>query len=189
MKKTVEVMLSNRHVHLSKEDAEKLFGKNYELTVKKMLTDVQFAADEVVDINGPKGNFENVRVLGPYRNDTQVELLKSDCFKLGIDAPIRESGKLEGAAPLKILGPKGEIDLKETAIIALRHIYMPQDLADKYELKDKQIVSVKTEGERELLFGKVLIRVIPYGDAVMHIDTEEGNAAGLNNKDIVEIFT
>ena len=188
MKKTVEVMLSNRHLHLSKEDAERLFGAGYEITVKKMLTDVQFAANETVTLVGPKGKFENVRVLGPYRKETQVEVLKGDCFKLGINAPIRESGKLQGAAPLKIVGPNSEINLNETAIVALRHIHMPQDLADEYGLKDKQIVSVKTEGERELVFNNVLIRVIPYGDPVMHVDTEEGNAAGLKNKDLVEIL-
>ncbi|MGD9566766.1 MAG: phosphate propanoyltransferase [Sedimentibacter sp.] len=188
MKKTVEVMLSNRHVHLSKNDANKLFGEGYEITVKNMLTDVQFAANETVTISGSKGNFENVRILGPYRNETQVELLLADCFKLGIKAPIRESGKLNGAASLKIIGPSGEIDLNETAIVAWRHIHMPQSLADEFGLKDKQIVQVKTEGERGLIFGNVLIRVIPYGDPVMHIDTEEGNSAGLKNKDLVEIL-
>lgn len=188
MKKTIEVMMSNRHLHLSKEDTYNLFGGCYEITVKKMLTDVQFAANETVTIKGPKGYFENVRVLGPYRNETQVEILKSDCFKLGIDAPIRESGKLKGAAPLQIIGPKGFIDLKETAIVALRHIHMPQELADEYGLEDKQIVNVKTEGERGLIFGNVLIRIIPYGEPVMHVDIEEGNAAGLKNNDLVEIL-
>jgi len=189
MKKVVEVMMSNRHLHLSKEDAEKLFGEGYQLTVKKMLTDIQFAANELVTIEGPKGRFENVRVLGPYRNKTQVEVLKADCFKLGIDAPIRESGKLEGAAPLKIIGPKGKITLDEIAIVALRHIHMPKDMADKYRLEDKEFVSVKTEGERGLIFNNVLVRIIPYGDTVMHIDTEEGNSAGLSNGDMLEILS
>lgn len=188
MKKTIKVMLSNRHIHLCKEDLETLYGQGYELT---KLRDIgsQFASKETVTIEGSKGRIENVRILGPLRKKTQVELLRSDCFKLGVNAPVRESGNLEGAAILKLIGQKGEIESIACGIVAMRHIHIKKDLAAEYGLKEGQIVSVKTEGERGLIFNNVLTRISKGSLCSMHVDTEEGNAAGLKNSDLVEIIT
>ncbi|MHC1719296.1 MAG: phosphate propanoyltransferase [Clostridiaceae bacterium] len=181
MNKLVNVMLSNRHAHLSKEDVEKLFGEGYELTVKKMLTPTEFAAEETVTLVGPKGEIEGVRVLGPARKATQVEILQSDCYRLGVESPVRQSGDLTGSAPILLTSGKGKADLKEGMIVASRHIHATQAMLDEYGLKDKQLVNVKIEGDRSLIFENVLMRFSPAGDPVMHLDTEEGNAAGIKN--------
>jgi len=181
MDKLINVMLSNRHVHLSKDDVEKLFGEGYELTIKKMLNPTEFAAEETVTIVGPKGEIEGVRVLGPARKATQVEILQSDCYRLGVNAPVRQSGDLKGSAPVVLTSAKGKADLEEGMIVASRHIHATQDVLDEFGLKDKQLVKVKIEGDRALVFENVLMRFSPAGDAVMHLDTEEGNAAGIKN--------
>ncbi len=185
----VPVGISNRHVHLSPEHLETLFGQGYELTVKKELSQTgQFAAEETVTIEGPKGSIANVRILGPTRSQTQVEVSRTDSFRLGINPPVRDSGSLEGSAPIKITGPKGSIELEEGAIIAHRHIHMDEATAERFGVKDKDIVSVVVDGVRGVVFRNVLIRVRSDFVLDMHIDTDEANAAGLANGDLVKVY-
>ena len=181
MAKTVLVETSARHVHVSKEDLAVLFGEGYQLTKKKDLSQPgQFACEERVQVIGPKSSFPAVSILGPERKETQVELSASDARSIGVKAPVRESGDLEGSGSCKIVGPKGEIEIEKGVIIAKRHIHMTTADAEKYGIKDKQIVSVKLETEgRSLIFGDVVARVSDSYALAMHIDTDESNAAGL----------
>lgn len=186
----VTVGISARHIHLSREDMDKLFGPGSELTSVKALTQPgQFSAEEQVTLVGPKREIQKVRVLGPLRPRTQVEISQTDAFTLGIKPPVRDSGDVANSAPLVVRGPKGEINLSEGAIIAKRHIHMtPQD-ADKFGLKDKDIVSVRvTEGDRALTFDQVLVRVSEKFALDFHVDTDEANAAGIKNGQLVEIL-
>ena len=189
MKFTVTVGLSNKHVHLSQEHIDILFGKGYELTSIKDLTQPgQFACDEKVDLVGPKRTIKGVRILGPARKETQVELSLSDGFTLGItELPVRDSGKTEGTPGLKIVGPKGEVEIEKGVIAAARHLHMHTTDAEKYGLKDKDIVSVKVNGPRGLTFDNVLVRVNEQYALDLHVDIEEGNAAGLKNGDEREV--
>ena len=175
----IPIAISARHVHLKYSDVEILFGKGYQLTEKKPLSQPgQFACEERVAVVGPKSSFPAVSILGPERKETQVELSASDARSIGVKAPIRESGDLEGSAPCKIVGPKGEVELKDGVIVAKRHIHMTPEDAEKYGISDKQIVSVKVEtAERSLVFGDVVCRVSPSYALAMHIDTDESNAA------------
>ncbi len=185
----VPVGLSNKHLHLSAADLEKLFGKGYELTpVKDLKQPGQFAADEKVDIVGPKGTLKGVRVLGPVRPETQVEISKTDARVIGIDAPVRESGKLDGTPGIKLVGPAGEVELEKGVIVALRHVHLSPDQAKEAGVKDKQIVSIKFEGERGVIFNNVLVRSGQGHEKEIHLDTDEGNAAGLSNGDLGEII-
>ena len=179
MKKEVLVETSARHVHVSRRVLDILFGEGYELTKKKDLSQPgQFACEERVAVVGPKSSFPAVSILGPERPETQVELSAGDARSIGVKAPIRESGDLEGSAPCKLVGPKGEVELKDGVVIAKRHIHMTPADAEKYDLQDKQIVSVKVKtDERSLIFGDVIVRVSPSYALAMHIDTDESNAA------------
>lgn len=181
-------MLSNRHVHLSEDNAKLLFGENG-ITFDHHLNGNRgpWASKEQVTIVGPKGAIEKVRVLGPCREYNQIEVLKSDCYRLGIDPPVRNSGDLEGAATLKVIGPCGEIDIPG-AIIAFRHIHVGADIcAENGWTPGETLVSVKTEGTRSVVFNNV--RIVKGGRGLlMHIDTEEGNAAGVKNGDMLEII-
>lgn len=179
MEKTVLIETSARHVHVSKEDLEILFGAGYELTKKKDLSQPgQYACEERVAVIGPKGQFPAVSILGPTRNATQVEISASDARSIGVSAPVRESGDIEGSAGCKIVGPKGEIEIEKGVIVAKRHIHMTPDDAQKYGLEDKQTVNVKVPSEgRELIFGDVVVRVNASFALAMHIDTDESNAA------------
>lgn len=182
----VPVGISNRHVHLSNEDLQSLFGENYKLTKKMDLKQPgQFAANETVTIRGPKGQFEKVRILGPVRNESQVEISMTDSFRLGVRAPIKESGNLENTPGIEIEGPEGIIRLKQGTIIALRHVHMTPDYAEKLGFKDKDVIEVKTVGEREGVLGNVLVRVSQKSALEMHIDVDEANACALKNNDIV----
>lgn len=182
----IPVGVSNRHVHLSQKDLDKLFGNGYKLTKKLDLKQPgQFAANEVVTIRGPKGQFENVRILGPIRENSQIEISLTDNFRLGIKAPIKQSGDLKNTPGLEIIGPKGIIKMDEGTIVALRHIHMTPDYAKKIGVKDKEIVEVETFGERQGVLGNVLIRVSEKSSLEMHIDIDEANACGLKNKDYV----
>ena len=184
----VQVGLSNKHLHLSKEHVEALFGAGHQLTHKKDLVQPgQFACEEVVDIVGPKGTIKNVRVLGPERPQTQVEVAMTDARGLGIKAPIRESGDLAGTPGCKIVGPAGEIEIEEGVIVALRHIHLSMEEAEEAGVKDKDWVSIKLEGERALVFDKVLIRASNKFKAECHLDTDEGNAAGCGPDAVCEI--
>jgi len=185
----VGVGISNKHLHLCEADLATLFGAGHKLTVKKELKQPgQFAAEELVDIVGPKGTLKGIRVLGPTRKESQVELAMTDARTIGLTLPVRESGVLDGSPGVKLIGPKGEVELAKGAIIALRHIHLSVSQAKEANLKDKDWVTVKTFGSRPLIFEDVLIRS---GDAhlcEMHVDTDEGNAAGLKNDDMVEII-
>ena len=182
MERKVLVEVSARHVHLSKEDLEILFGKGYELTVKKPLSQPgQFAANERVTLVGPKRELARVSILGPVRKATQVEISLTDARSIGVVAPIRESGDINASGTCKIVGPKGEIELKEGVIVAKRHIHVTPSDAEKMGLKDKEVVSVKIDTpERSSILGDVVIRVRDDFATSMHIDTDEGNAAAVS---------
>ena len=186
----VLVETSARHIHLTQEHLEILFGAGHELTVKKMLSQPgQFAAEEQVTIVGLKLRaIENVRVLGPVRKASQVEISATDAIKLGVKAPIRESGNIAGSAPMAVVGPQGVVYLKEGCIVAKRHIHMSPKDAESAGVKDGDVVSVKAENPRGTTFNNVQIRVHDSFTLEMHIDTDEANAAGLRTGDTVRII-
>jgi len=181
LKNQVLIETSARHIHLSREDLDTLFGEGYELTNKKDLSQPgQFACFERVDVVGPKKTIKGVTILGPVRPATQVELSMTDARSIGITAPVRESGDIAGSAGCKLIGPKGEVEIKEGVIIAKRHIHMTPKDAEEFGLKDKDVVSVKVDtDERSLIFGDVVVRVSDKFSLAMHIDTDEANAAGI----------
>ena len=181
---------SARHIHLTQEHVEVLFGKGYQLTKKKELMGGQFASNETVTIVGIKLRaIENVRVLGPVRKQTQVEISATDAIKLGVKAPIRESGNVAGSAPIAVVGPKGALYLKEGCIIAMRHIHMSPRDAMAAGVHDGDIVSVKADNERGTIFNHVKIRVDDSFTLEMHIDTDEANAAKIATGDTVRIIS
>ncbi len=185
----VPIGVSARHIHLTQADVETLFGKGYQLTKKKELMGGQFASNELVTIVGLKLRaIENVRILGPVRKASQVEISATDAIKLGIKAPIRESGKIEGSAPIAVVGPCGVIYLKEGCIIASRHIHMSPADAEKAGVKNGDVVSVKVDNERATTYNNVLIRVDPTFTLEMHIDTDEANAAKISTGMKAEII-
>ena len=179
MAMNVLVETSARHIHVSQEHLEILFGKGYELTKKKDLSQPgQFASEEQVDVVGPKNTLKRVRILGPVRPATQVELSLTDARSIGVAAPIRESGDIAGSGACKLVGPCGEVEIAEGVIAAKRHIHMTTADAAEMGLVDKQIVSVKIPSEgRETIFGDVVVRVNDSYALAMHIDTDESNAA------------
>ncbi len=184
----VPVGVSARHIHLTQKDVETLFGDGYQLTKKKELMGGQFASNETVTIVGLKLRaIENVRILGPVRSATQVEISATDALKLGVKAPIRESGDIKGSAPMAVVGPVGVIYLEEGCIIAKRHIHMsPQD-AKAAGVMNGQTVSVKAKNTRATVFDEVTVRVDPSYTLEMHIDTDEANAASIKTGDSVAI--
>ncbi len=190
MKEKVLVEISARHVHLSEADLAVLFGEGHQLTFKKELSQPgQFACEERVSVVGPRNTLHNVIILGPTRLETQVELSLTDSRTVGIAPVIRESGDIADTPGCTLIGPKGEVTLEKGVIIAKRHIHLtPQD-AKYYEVSDQQIVSVKVEtDERALTFDDVVIRVRDDFARAMHIDTDEGNAAGINGAAYGEIL-
>ncbi len=188
MEKDINVGISNRHVHLSVIEKEILFGIDYQLTYIKSLSQKgQFAAKETVTLIGLKGSIDNVRILGPERKETQVEISRTDMYKLGVNAPVRDSGNLENTPGIVIIGPKGMVTLKRGVICAKRHIHMNPEDAEAFMLNDKDEVMVRVNGERGLIFENVLIRVDESFVLEYHIDTDEANASGLRNNDKVEI--
>lgn len=185
----VPIGVSARHIHLTQEHVEVLFGKGYQLTKKKDLMGGQFASNECVTIVGLKLRaIENVRVLGPVRKQSQVEISATDAIKLGIKAPVRESGNLAGSAPIAVVGPKGVLYLEEGCIIAKRHIHMSPADAAAAGVHDGDIVSVKADNERGTIFNEVLIRVNDSYTLEMHIDTDEANAAKIATGQTVMIM-
>ncbi len=185
----VPIGVSARHVHLTQEHVEILFGEGYQLTKKKELMGGQFASNELVTLVGIKLRaIENVRVLGPVRKASQVEISATDAIKLGIKAPIRESGKTAGSAPIAIVGPKGALYLKEGCIVAMRHIHMSPADAMAAGVHDGDIVSVKADNERGTVFNQVKIRVDESFTLEMHIDTDEANASKIATGDTVTII-
>lgn len=184
----IPIGVSNRHVHVSRADLDRLYGKDYALTHKSELGQPgQFAANETVTLQGPKGTFEHVRILGPVRSQSQVEISKTDSFRLGVKAPITLSGHLQGTPGITLIGPRGTVDLPCGVIIAKRHIHMTPAQAAARHLKDGQIVDVETFGERRGILGDVIIRVSDTAGLEMHIDVDEANACSLSHHDYVMI--
>jgi acetate kinase len=178
----IPIGVSAHHVHLTKAHVETLFGAGHELTVHSPLTQPgQHACKEQVALVGPKGRIERVRVLGPARKETQVEISRTEEFKLGIDAPVRASGDIKSSPGLRLEGPAGAVEIKEGVICALRHIHMSPEDALEYALRDKDVVRVLVEGPRSLVFGDVLVRVNPEFRLEMHLDTDEANAAEISS--------
>lgn len=186
----VKIGVSARHVHLSQKDLYALFGEGYELHKKKDLMGGQFAAEECVTIVSPNlRTIENLRVLGPVRKQSQVEISRTDTFKLKNSPPVRPSGELKGAAPLAIVGPKGSIFLNECCIIANRHIHLPPDIAEKHGVKDNDLVDVEVVSGKPTRFYDVQVRVHESFTPEMHIDTDDANACGLKTGDVIKIIT
>ncbi len=186
----VLVETSARHVHVTQEDLETLFGKGYELHVKKMLSQPgQFASEERVDVIGPKRTLSGVSILGPVRKATQIELALTDARSIGVSAPVRESGDINGTPGCTIKGPCGEVTVAQGVIAAKRHIHMTPADAAEFGVKDKDIVSVNIDsGERKLTFGDVVVRVNDNFALAMHIDTDESNAATVANGTMAEVI-
>ena len=189
MSKPVLIKTSARHIHVSQADLETLFGAGYELTPKKDLSQPgQFACKETLTIVGPSLRpIENVRVLGPVRKASQVEISRTDSFTLKVKPPVRESGDIAGSAPVTIIGPKGVVTLKEGCIIANRHIHMSTDEGAAFGLVDGQYVDVEVNSERRTKFYDVQVRVHKDFRLEMHIDTDDANAAGIGNGAKVKI--
>ena len=190
MERKILVETSARHVHLTVEDMETLLGKGNKITVKKMLSQPgQFASNERISLVGPKNTIKNVLILGPTRSATQVEISLTDARTLGIKVPVRESGDIEGSAPIKLVGPAGELEIKQGAIAAKRHIHLDLATAKEMGLKDKQIVSAKITGTgRAVTFDDVVVRVSDKYAPAMHIDTDESNAACCSGEVYAEII-
>ena len=185
----IKVGVSQRHVHLSQEDLETLFGKGYELHIKKYLMGREYASEEVVTLVGPSlKSIENVRVLGPVRKNTQVEISRTDTFILKVSPPVRPSGNVAGSEKLVLVGPKGCVYLKEGVIIANRHIHLTPEYAMANGIKDNDYVDVEVEGIKPTRFYDVQVRVRDDFNAEMHIDTDDANSTGLKNGAVVKII-
>ncbi len=178
MKQKIPIEISAKHMHICRADFEALFGSGRELTFKKELSQPgQFLAQERVTIEGPRGRMENMAVLGPFREETQVELAITDARKLGIERVIRQSGDIEGTPGCRVIGPAGSIELEKGVIVAKRHIHMNPSDAIRMRVKDKDEVFVITQSyERALIYANVVVRVHPDFVLAMHVDTDEGNA-------------
>lgn len=186
--KQIPIAASNRHIHLSPEHVDRLFGKGHQLNKLKDLSQPnQFAAKETVTLIGPKGKIQNVRVLGPARGSTQVEVSLFDGFTLGVKPPIRNSGDIKGSGAITIQGPRGQVTINEGLICAARHIHMHTSDGESFGVSDGDRVQVKVEGERGVIFSNVLIRVSPKYKLEMHIDIDEANAANIKNGQLGEI--
>lgn len=182
----IPVGVSVRHVHLSREDADALFGIGYELTKKRDVTQPgQFVTRETVDLVGPKGEIRSVAIIAPLRKQSQVEVARTDAFALGISPPLRESGKLDGTPGITLRGPAGSVTIPGGVILAHRHVHMSPEQAKDYGVQDKDMIKVRVEGEREMTMGDVIVRVNAAYDLDMHIDTDEANAAGLSSDSVV----
>ena len=176
----VPVGISNRHIHLSQADLDQLFGAGYQLTPMKELSQPgQFACKETVTICGPKGAIEKVRVLGPVRKETQIEIVAGDCFKLGVKAPAKLSGDLAGTPGINVVGPRGSVQTAQGLIVAQRHIHMAPADAQAYGVQDGQIVKIRVSGLRGGIYDNVAIRVTTSSKLECHLDTEEANAMGV----------
>ena len=182
---SIPIGISNRHIHLSRADMDVLFGKGSELTWKQDLKQPgQYACQETVIVRGPKGEFKKVRVLGPLRPETQLEISKTDSFTLGVSTPVRESGDLKGTPGIEIIGPAGSVKKDQGVIVALRHIHMSTEDAKKFGVKDKDVVDVIVGNEtRKAILTNVLVRVSDKFVLEMHLDIDEGNAVGAGNND------
>ena len=181
-RRPIPIGVSVRHVHLSRAHVQVLLGSGHQLAFRAPLSQPgQFACEETVDIVGPKGRIEGVRVLGPERSATQVEISRTECFKLGVQAPVRMSGDLADTPGLRIEGPAGAVDIAEGAICARRHLHASPQEALMLGLRHRDEISVRVEGERSLIFNEVAVRVGPEYRLEAHIDTDEANAARLDH--------
>ncbi|MGG1664079.1 phosphate propanoyltransferase [Brevibacillus sp. NRS-1366] len=187
--RTIPIGVSNRHIHLSPEDVEKLFGHGYELTPLRPLSQPgQFVAEEQLTLLGPKGILKGVRILGPARGTSQVEISRTDGFLLGIHPPIRASGSLEGTPGITLIGPAGCIVLESGVIVAKCHVHMSDEDARSLQVKDGDSLILQMIGERALIFPDVTVRVSPRYALDFHIDLDEANAASLKTGDAVRLL-
>ena len=181
--------VSNRHLHVSQTDLEILFGKGYQLKEMKPLSQPgQYAAEETVNLVGPKGSIKKVRILGPVRSKTQVEISRNDSFVIGINPPVRDSGSVENSPGITIEGPVGSVELKEGVILAQRHLHLHTSEAEELGLQDKEWIAVEFEGPKGVIFKNVLVRAHPNFAKDLHIDIDEANAAGIANGDLGTII-
>lgn len=180
--------ISGRHIHLTESQFEKLFGKGKELTVMKPLTQPgQFAAEEKVDIVGPRGTLKDVRIIGPYREHQQIELSMTDCFNSGIEPVLRVSGHYEGTPGCKVIGPAGELDLEDGVMVNKRHLHLSAKQAEEAGLKDGQLVKIRFAGDRGIVFENVVVRAGDGNELDFHLDIDEANSGCIHTGDIGEI--
>jgi len=185
----IPIEISARHIHVCQKDLDVLFGRGYNLKPLRELSQKgQFASKERVGIKTRKGEFPQVRILGPVRKHTQVEISTTDARKLGIEPPVRMSGNIKGSLGIKIIGPKSKIKIKEGLIIARRHIHCGKRETKKYGVREGQKVSVKAEGDRSLTFHEIAVRVRSDFKWGMHVDTDEANAAGVGEEGVGEVI-
>lgn len=185
---SIPVGISNRHVHISQPDLDTLFGRGYQLTKMKDLSQpLQYACKETLTICGPKGAIEKVRILGPVRRETQVEILQADCFKLGIAAPVKMSGELRGTPGITLIGPQGSILLMQGVIIAQRHIHMTTEDAACLGVADGDQVAIQVSGHRGGTYTNVAVRANSTSALECHLDTEEANAMNLTATSTITI--
>jgi propanediol utilization protein len=185
----IPVGISNRHLHLSQADQDVLFGAGCQLTkIKDLSQPGQYACKETVTVCGPNGAIEKIRILGPVRGKTQVEILAGDCFKLGVTAPPKLSGDLQGTPGITIVGPKGSVRINEGLIVAQRHIHMTPEDAQRHGVSDGQIVSIQIDGPRGGTYGNVAVRANDASALECHVDTEEANAMSLNSLSKIKII-
>ena len=185
----VPVGISVRHIHLSRADVDRLFGRNYQLTPKKQLSQPgQYACEECLDVIGPKGELKKVRILGPERKATQIELAQTDCRNIGITAPVRSSGNTAGTPGITLRGPLGEITVPEGVIIADRHLHMSEGEAAAFGLKDGDHVRIQVDGVKPGVLGNVLVRAGKGHSLDLHIDTDDGNAFLLRQGQLVTVL-
>ncbi|HWQ97139.1 MAG TPA: phosphate propanoyltransferase [Clostridia bacterium] len=187
-KRYVPAAASNRHIHVSAQDLETLFGKGYALRPERPLSQPgQYAASEIVTIAGPKGRIDQVRVLGPARGKTQVEILTTDAFRLGVSPVVRISGDIEGTPGATVIGPAGTVELASGVIVAMRHVHISVEQAVWLGLKNGDLVSIKKEGVRALVFDNVPVRCGEGHNLELHLDMEEANAGSIKNGELLEI--
>lgn len=188
-RKLLPVNTSARHIHLSPQHVGALFGAGYQLSkMKDLMQPGQFACNETVAVVGPRGTFPKVRILGPSRGATQLEVSLTDARFLGLEIPVRLSGNIEGTPGIILEGPLGRVTIPQGVIVAARHIHLSTSDAERFGVKHGQKVSIRTTGVRPLIFTDVVVRVSEKFVAEMHVDTDEGNAAGLRDGDLVEIL-
>lgn len=185
----IKVGISNRHAHLTQSQIEQLFGKDFALTFHRNIRqNDEFVSGQAIDVTGPKGTLKNVRILGPARDEAQVEISLTDARKIGIDAQVRLSAQLNGTPGAKLTGPEGEVVLERGIIAAARHLHISPEEAVSMNLSEGQTVCVETSGARSLIFKNVIVRIDKLYAAELHIDADEANAAGLTHGDEAEII-